>query len=143
MARAYLYWTPHPWLAASGEYNYERLSRDQEFVGTLKLKDVDTHRVSLATKFFHPSGLFAGLRATYVDQNGKFGDPLAGDAVQGEDHFWVADASVGFRLPKRLGLITFEARNLFDEEFKFQETDPVSPSLYPERLMVGRITLSF
>jgi tetratricopeptide (TPR) repeat protein len=143
LARVYLYWTPHPWLVASGEYNYERLSRDQEFVGTLKLKEVDSHRVSLATRFFHPSGLFAGLKATYLDQNGEFGDPVGGDTMHGEDNFWVADASVGFRLPKRFGLITLEARNLFDEKFRFQETDPVSPSLYPERLIVGRITLSF
>jgi hypothetical protein len=36
-----------------------------------------------------------------------------------------------------------EARNLFDENFRFQDTDPANPDIYPERLILGKITLAF
>ncbi|MBW2641471.1 MAG: TonB-dependent receptor, partial [Deltaproteobacteria bacterium] len=143
LARVYLYWTPHKLLAISGEYGYERLKRDSEHVGTEELTKVKTHRISLGTKFFHPSGFGAGLKATYLDQEGDFGNPKDGTLVPGSDDFWVVDAAISYRLPKRWGLITLEARNLFDEDFKFQDTDPANPIIYPERLILTKFTFSF
>lgn len=63
--------------------------------------------------------------------------------MPGDDRFWVVDAAIGYRLPKRWGLITLEARNLFDARFKFQDRDPANPLIYPERLIFARITLAF
>jgi hypothetical protein len=51
--RAYLYWTPHAWLAVSTEYQFERFERAKEF--GLGIREVDTHRVPLGVSFFHPS----------------------------------------------------------------------------------------
>jgi hypothetical protein len=59
------------------------------------------------------------------------------------DRFWVVDASIGYRLPKRLGIISVEAKNVFDEDFRFQDTDPANPDIYPKRLILGKITLAF
>jgi hypothetical protein len=130
LGRLYFYWTPHPWLATSGEYQYERLERDPEFVGAELFTKITTHRLPLGISFFHPWGFSARLKATYVDQEGEFGDPVGGVVVRGDDHFWVFDASI-------------EARNLFDEEFKFQDTDPSNPVIYPERFIFARFTLAF
>jgi len=66
-----------------------------------------------------------------------------GGVVSGDDQFWVFDASIGYRLPKRWGLITIEAKNLFNEEFNFQDTDPANPRIYPERLILAKFTLAF
>jgi outer membrane receptor protein involved in Fe transport len=55
----------------------------------------------------------------------------------------VVDASIGYRLPGRWGLVTIEARNLFDKRFHYQETDPVTPRIYPERLILGRFTVAY
>lgn len=141
-ARAYVYWTPHRWLALAGEYQYEWFERDPEFVGQEELLDVKTHIFSPIIRFFHPSGIYAGIRPSYVDQKGEFGDPEAGTEA-GDDQFWVVNATLGYRLPKRYGFLTFEVRNLFDKEFRFQETDPVNPRIYPERLLLGKVTLAF
>jgi hypothetical protein len=59
-------------------------------------------------------------------------------------------------LPKRWGLITIEAKNLFNEAFKYQDTDTAStsiggldstlalnPLISPERLILAKITLVF
>ena len=79
-------------------------------------------------------------------QDGVFEYPLfpgpAFSLTPNQDTFWVVDTSIGYRLPKRYGLISVEARNLFDKDFRFQDTDPGNPLILPERLVVVRFTLS-
>ena len=59
------------------------------------------------------------------------------------DDFWLVDASIGYRLPKRRGIVSIGVANLFDEQFNFVDTDPFNPRVYPERLVFGRFTLAF
>lgn len=55
LGRAYLYWTPHTWIAVSAEYQYERLDRSKKFVAGVK--ELDTHRLPLGISLFHhPDG---------------------------------------------------------------------------------------
>ena len=148
LLRSYLYWTLHPWLVARAEFQYERFERDPRQVGTDGFTELNTYRVPLGINFFHPSGLSARLQGTYVDQDGKFGDPRNAPVVPQDDQFGVVDLSVGYRLPKRWGLITLEIRNLFDKVFNFQDgiegaTGPPDPQISPERLIFARFTLAF
>jgi outer membrane receptor protein involved in Fe transport len=142
LLRTYLNWTPHRWIALSAEYQYEDLDRDSDFVGDGLFTDLKTHRVPLGVNFFHPTGITTRLNATYVYQEGDFGDPFVG-VESDDDRFWVVDAAVGYRLPKRYGFVSIEAKNILDEEFKFQDTDPANPQIIPDRMILGRITLSF
>jgi outer membrane receptor protein involved in Fe transport len=141
-ARAYLYWTPLSSLAASAEYQYEEFKRSPENPGEESIVEVDTHRFPLGIRFFHPSGFSAGLKATYFDQDGLFGTG-GGGYLPGDDQFWVVDAAVSYRLPKRYGLITVEVKNLFDEEFKYQDMEYRNPVVSPESLILARVTLAF
>ena len=147
LARAYGYWTPSQSLALSAEYQYEDIDRDDDYppdlVAGTPFTELETHRVPLGVTIHRPSGWFAGLKATYVDQEGTFPDPFSLSAVTDHDDFWIVDTGVGYRLPKRHGLLSVGVKNLFDESFKFQDTNPISPTFYPERLVFGRITLSF
>jgi outer membrane receptor for monomeric catechols len=61
--------------------------------------------------------------------------------VPGADRFWVIDASVGYRIPRRVGRFALEIKNLFDKEFSFQDTDPANPVVRPGRLMVFSFTV--
>jgi tetratricopeptide (TPR) repeat protein len=140
---AYLYWTPRKWLAASAEYQYERFERDHEFPGIEYIDSLKTHRLPLSIKLFHPSGFSAGLTTTYIDQRGVFFDSSLTSTSRDSDNFWVMDASISYRLPNRRGLVTIEARNLLDEGFKFQDTDPANPVIYPERLIYAKFTFAF
>jgi tetratricopeptide (TPR) repeat protein len=145
LSRTYLYWAPHPWLATSAEFLYERFEREDELPGPELFTKIRTFRFPLGINFFHPSGFTARLKATFVDQEGKFVEFIDDEEVDvpGEDQFWLFDAAVGYRLPKRWGFISVEAKNLFDKKFKFQDTDPANPLIIPERLILARITLSF
>jgi tetratricopeptide (TPR) repeat protein len=126
--RAYLYWTPLSWLALSAEYQYEWRRRTHD--------KIQTHRLPLGINFFHPSGFIMQLKPTYVNQTVNFFDP-------GDSRFLVVDASLGYRLPNRWGLITIGVRNLFDQRFRFEDTDPANPTIYPKNLIFGRFTLAY
>jgi tetratricopeptide (TPR) repeat protein len=141
LGRAYLYWTPHPILAASAEFQYEKLDRDEAFVAGIE--EVETYRLPLGLSFYHPSGFSSRLTATYIDQEGTFQRQSSNTFISGKDSFWVVDASLGYRLPKRYGLISLDVRNLFNESFRFQDTDPVSPAIQPERLVLFKFTWAF
>lgn len=142
LGRAYLYWTPLSWLALSAEYQYEDLERGSDFVGPELFEEIKTHRFPLGIGFFHPCGFSAQLKTTYVDQEGAFGDLYSG-FLSGDDQFWVVDGGISYRLPKRLGLVAIEAKNLFDETFNFQDTDPANPWVVPERVISAKCTLAF
>jgi outer membrane receptor for monomeric catechols len=87
--------------------------------------------------------VFLRLKATYVDQDGEFGNPRFEPTNDNSDQFWVVDAAVGYRLPKRYGIFSVEAKNLLDEGFQFQDTDPSNPEIIPERSVLAKITLAF
>jgi outer membrane receptor protein involved in Fe transport len=67
-----------------------------------------------------------------------------------KDDFSVVDAAIGYRLPKRLGMISLEIGNLFDEEFRFRDAsfktsdrfNVIQPFL-PERTVLARVVLNF
>jgi tetratricopeptide (TPR) repeat protein len=139
--RVYLYWTPQDWLAISSEYQFERFDRDPVDAGIESFVENRTHRIPLGISVFCSMGISSHLKATYIDQDGEFGD-AASDLISGGDRFWVFDASIKYRLPKRWGIITIELRNLFDEEFNFQDTDPANPHIYPERLILAKFTVA-
>ena len=140
--RTYLFWTPHKWLALSGEYQYEKFERDEEFAEGAK--KVETNYVPLGIHFFHPSGLSASFKGTYVDQDGEFErQGTLGTFENGDDDFWVVDAALSYRFPKRYGFITIGVSNMFDEDFQFFDTDLDNPRVQPDRFFFGKITLAF
>ncbi len=144
--RAYLFWTPTPLFALRAELQYDELeSEDAPAFGTTL--NIETRRVPLGVSYFSPSGLSLDLQGTYVDQEGEFLEflpdfPFVNQFTDG-DQFWVVDASLSYRLPKRYGLVTLSARNLLDETFNFQDIDPRDPTILPERLLLLRVTFDF
>ncbi|HET6370248.1 MAG TPA: hypothetical protein VFG95_03575, partial [Nitrospiria bacterium] len=154
LGRAYLYWMPLTWATATAEYYYERMSDSPADPGIIQPPPSlsTTHRVPIGINLYLPWSIFTKWKATYIDQNGNFRDLSVLDPVTGApckcpggDHFWLVDAAIGYRLPKRWGILTVEAKNLFDKTFRFQEvnTIPTYPSIQPDRLFFAKLTLSF
>ncbi len=142
--RVYLYWAPHPWIALSAEYDYEEFERTRDFQGDGNLLRLTTQRFSAGIGLFHPSGLSLKVQPIYMDQDGKFGlVDGSGSTEEDNDRFAILNAAISYRLPKRFGILSIEARNLFDNRFDFQDTDPANPSISPERLILVKLVLSF
>jgi Flp pilus assembly protein TadD len=141
LARAYLFWTPHPWWALRAEYQYERVRRDEQL--TDGIKSSNTQRVPLGVNFFHPSGFGAALLATYYHQNGDFESIKEAGLIQsGSDSFWNVDAAVSYRLPKRYGFLSLGVTNLFDKKFNYSDTDFKNPSIQPDRVVYFKATIA-
>jgi hypothetical protein len=142
LGRAYLYWTPHEWLALKAEYLYEKFERDEQLPDGLK--DLKTHRVPLGINFFHPSGWSAGVTATYYDQEGTIErNVIAFDLFEdGDDQFWLVDAAINYRFPKRYGFVTIGVNNIFDEEFDYYEIDRKNLTIQQDTQFFFKITLA-
>jgi len=140
LGRSYLFWTPHPWLALGAEYQRERFKNDSTVA--FFFKEVTTHRVPLGLRFFHPSGFGLSFRTTYVNQDGDFKRRNTSSFESGNDHFWLVDAAVTYRLPNRYGSFAIGATNLFNQHFRYQETDLRNASIVPSRGFLARLTLA-
>jgi hypothetical protein len=141
-ARAYLFGTPHPWVTLGAEYSYENFDRDPGLQGSYTT--VKTHRVPLSVRIFHPSGFSAYLGTTYLKQEGEFRTqvPLSNDFVPGKRDFWIVDAAVRYRLPKRYGFVAAGVNNLTDETSTYEATDPKNLGIRPGRVVYARVVVA-
>ena len=96
----------------------------------------------LSVRFFHPSGFSAYLGATYLKQEGEFRSAISGDFVPGSRDFWVVDAAVRYRLPKRYGFVAAGVNNLTDETSTYEATDPKNLAIRPGRVLYARVVVA-
>jgi len=141
LARGYLLWTPYDWVALRAEYQRERVERPREAL--FAFEEVVTHRLPLGLQLFHESGAGFSLVATYVDQDGTFLRNSTATFERGDTQFWVIDAALRYRLPRRRGFVTVGARDLLDEAATYQATDVRNPDLRPGRFIFASITLDY
>lgn len=140
--RGYLYWTPAAQWAVSLEAQRDRLSQDDPIITDLK-----TTSVPLSVRYFASNGWFARLTGTHVSQQLTPGvDSTL--AESGNEQFVVTGAALGYRLPRRRGIVSLEIDNLFDRQFRYQDTNllrsqPVPSRFIPERTVMSRFTLNF
>jgi tetratricopeptide (TPR) repeat protein len=143
LGRAYFNWAPHPWTVLSVDYFYEKFDNTDTLFAFADIPvSLETHRVPLTAKFFHPSGLTLGFSSSYIHQQGQFLPQGALDVQAGSDDFWLLDAWVSYRLPKRYGFVSVGVTNLTDQAFKYFEVDEENQFINPGRSIVGRITLA-
>ncbi len=144
MARAYLFVAPHSWLTFGVEYEYEDFELDPLLF--FSFSKVKTSRVPLSARFFHPSGLGAFLGVTYLDQEGEFlaFDEMGEQAfVPGDKSFWVVDAALRYRLPRRFGFLAVGVNNLTDERSTYQATDSRNLRIRPGRVFFASVVVAF
>jgi hypothetical protein len=140
LARAYLFAAPHPWLTFGAEYQYENFDLSPELF--FSFSKVKTHRLPLSARFFHPSGFSAYVGATYLKQEGEFRPANGNEFLPGDRSFWVVDAALRYRLPRRYGFLVAGVNNLTDERSTYQATDSKNLSIRPGRVVYGRVVLA-
>ena len=101
---------------------------------------VTTHKVPLGVRLFHPSGISLLSRATYYNQRGDFVRRGSTSFESGQDDFWLLDAGISYRFPKRYGIASIGATNLLNQQFKYQETDFRNARIMPSRGFFARLT---
>jgi outer membrane receptor protein involved in Fe transport len=147
--RAYAYWTPSIRWALTLEGVYDTFRNAENSVLAAIVPDrVRTVTIPAKATYFHPSGLFGTVGATYVDQ--EVARPPSSTFAEGQDSFALVDLAIGYRLPQRRGILSIAIHNVFDEQFYYQDNnfrefaDEPSVSPYtPERLIMARVMVSF
>ena len=148
--RAYLYWTPSSRLATRTELVYDRYRSESGMATEFNNlpEEAVTWSLPVSVNYFDPSGFFAGLGATYVDQDVRR-SPMA-LLASGDDQFVVVDAAIGYRFAKRRGVVSLAVKNLFDTDFKYQDDsyrefrdEPATGPYFPVRTFMARFALSF
>jgi hypothetical protein len=140
----HVYWAPTSSVALTAAFQEEEFSRPIEFPGKELITDVKTRSIPLGISVHMRNMLFGRLSATHVEQTGEFFSIAAGGLpVPGKSTFWIADASLGYRLPRRKGSVSVDVRNLFDEQFQFHETDLFTRQFARERVILFRASLAF
>ena len=144
--RAYLYWTPRAAWALTAELIWDEFESAKEEPNIDIPAEVDTLSVPVALRYFSPLGIFGQIGVAFVHQD--VARRAASTAPEGNDDFVVLDAAVGYRLPRRRGILSLEATNLLDSGFDFQDdnyrsNEPKTPRYLPERTILGRLTLTF
>jgi tetratricopeptide (TPR) repeat protein len=141
--RTYLLWAPHPRWAATVEY----LEEDFENHTRSSPRDTETRVLPVTVSYFDPSGFFAKFRASYFDQQVNLATgPESDDAV-------FLGLDLGYRLPKRWGIIEVQFQNLLDQSYQYEgyynrrpSLDSGVPSFLPfptEFAIFARMTLAF
>lgn len=139
--RAYLYGLPDNKWAVKSEIQYEQFSRNETITGP---RTIDTLSIPVNLSYFNFHGLFFSLTGTFVRQEIDRLDNVNNRT----ENFFLFDASLGYRLPNRRGIISLDARNLFDQSFlfrnlHFQTAEPINPIYLPARTIFTRFTLNF
>ena len=90
------------------------------------------------------------LRFRFGDQEGSFElRQWPFGFAPGQTDFWVLDAALRYRLPRRFGFISVGVNNATDEEFSYLATESILPSnartlsLRPGRVYYARVVLAF
>jgi outer membrane receptor protein involved in Fe transport len=138
---AYFYWTPRPTISLSARYQADHYLADAQ--SPYGFTEMRARVLPLEARYFGKTGFTAGLRVSHYQQEGLFLSSTSPAFEPGEDDFWVTDATLGFRLPKRRGVLSLNVDNLFDKDFRYQDVDTENPSVIPERYAYFRFTLSF
>jgi hypothetical protein len=132
------------------EYLYQGLTlQEGQFSQISYPTGLDTSTVPLSIRYFDPSGFFAGAGATYVYQRVDYDPEENPVAVSGDGDFVLFDATVGYRLPKRWGILALEGRNLTGKYFQYQDysfmmaSNNLDSPFLPERTVIGRFILNF
>ncbi len=130
-------------MATSLEYQFERIDRPQAFSGTEGIVNVRTDRVPIGVRFFSGSGLSIGATSTYVRQRGLFSAGTGFAGIRKGDSGWISDLFVDYRLPRRLGILSVGAKNLFDKATDLFEADPTFLTLPARRFLYVRARFVF
>jgi hypothetical protein len=149
--RGYVYWTLDPEWALSSELVYDNYKSGTSVSSSVPNK-VETWSIPLSIRYFHPFGIFGVLTGSLVSQevNRKGNAEVEGKRFEGNSNFFILDAAVGYRMPRRFGVVSIEGKNLFNTGFKYQDDsfrefriDPVVNRFTPERTVIARVTANF
>jgi len=102
-------------------------------------QEYQLHKVGGSLRYFDPSGFFVFGTATWREQD------LVGNEIyaNGASNFWIADAGIGYRIPKRHGAVLLKVNNIFDEDFTYDQSQGFEEFVRPETTVSLLFSVNF
>ena len=142
---AYVSAAPLTWLAVNVAWDLEdRKFESTQSTPTGGFQDrVETQRLTPELRFFCPVGVFLRVAGTRYNQEVDQTDAYVGGTRSTvESDFWVVDAGIGYRFPKRWGSFVVDGRNLLNKKFVFYERS-IQETVVPARSIVARLEITY
>jgi len=124
-------------------YLYEKFDRDLDFIGNDFYIKLVTQRLPIKFFYLNKNGFSLELKTTYVKQRGIFASPPFFITNNDKDDFWVTDLKINFTFLKEKVSASLNAKNIFAKKFRFVDTDPSEPSIYPDKLILSEFSIYF
>jgi tetratricopeptide (TPR) repeat protein len=129
-------------MAASVEFELERLSRPGEFTGEEEIRRLTTQFVPVRFSVFPVDSTSLQLTATHVLQYGRLQADSFSRAL--DSKIWVVDADFMVRLQRYQAEIGVGIKNLFDRDLSgFYDSDSSQPHFAKQRFAFVHITARF
>ena len=103
---------------------------------SLPQADREDHLFRVGLKYLHPSGFSCGVAQTYRH------DYMKTSGISNDD-IWITDASIGYELPNKRGLLKLEVKNLFNNHFNWVTDYYTQTGRTPERQIIGSVSINF
>ena len=119
--RAYLLWMLHPRWQGTLEYfreNFDDYSKRD-------VCDTNTQVIPLGVGYYDPSGLYVKVKSSFYYQHVSLNPSCDNSGksdriVDKSDNKVFLDLSLGYRLPKRHGILELQFQNLLDENYRYE-----------------------
>ena len=139
LLNAYINWAPTSKWSLNLNYKFEKFNDFEASVSP----NTKTHQVPLKLNYFHPNGFFMAIGSRYVNQQ------LNQKNKDSQSSFTLFDFSIGYRLPKRYGIIKFEVNNVFSKKLNYQGLNKRTlneseiSNFQPERVILSKFLFNF
>lgn len=146
MAQGYFYWTATDRISVSLELHGDWFRQHQNGSDS-RPQSINTLLAPLSVRYFAPNGFFAVAGVEYVNQMVNHQDGN-GEETDETGDAWLVDASIGYRLPQRHGIVSLEFNNLLNQSFHWQDdtfrsSEQQNRRFIPERAAMFRLSLNF
>jgi len=143
--RLYYYHNLTERLSLSSELEWDNFKSD-----TNNLKELETAALPLRLVYTHPSGWQTELGVSYLQQKLTEISSLTLELGQLKEDVTLFDVKIEYKLPKRKGVISLVANNIFNKVFLYQDLRFFSSDNFaaetrflPTRAVTGRILFYF
>ena len=105
---------------------------------------ITTTKVPVSLAYFHTSGIFGSVRGMWLSQ--EITNTTLVTRPTSSDSGVLFDLTLGYRLPNKAGLFTFEVQNVFDTKLAIQDETtfnarPLTDNVARERTFMARFTV--
>jgi predicted Zn-dependent protease len=145
LASLYVNMVMGKYVSGSIDFTLDKRSFDTTTISPLGLFQdrFDTKKLRPQVRVFLPIGFFASVTGTRYDQQvDQFDDLTSSARMPQTAEFWLVDAAVGWRLPRRIGSISLEGTNLLDHQFNFYQ-QTIQENVIPARRVLLRGDFAF